>query len=97
MEALKLNIYTNIAYGWLVHAFEVKKMGSTKDHFREYLRENENIYENILGYCSRRIGTIDLWEKPEFKNLMLHFLALFLKAMPRYLFHAQNRFRCFWK
>ena len=43
-----------------------KKMGSTKDnffyfwvslpgskkYFREYLRENENIYENILGYCS---------------------------------------------
>ena len=42
-------------------------MGSSKDHFldfrvllpgsqkyfREYLRENENIFENILGYCSR--------------------------------------------
>ena len=42
-------------------------MGSSKDHFldfrvllpgsqqyfREYLCENENIFENILGYCSR--------------------------------------------
>ena len=42
-------------------------MGSSKDHFldfrvllpgsqkyfREYLRENENIFENNLGYCSR--------------------------------------------
>ena len=44
-----------------------KKMGSSKDHFldfrvllpgsqkyfREYLCENKNIFENILGYCSR--------------------------------------------
>ena len=40
-----------------------KKMGSSKDHFlaipgsqkyfREYLRKNKNIFENILGYCSR--------------------------------------------
>ena len=42
-------------------------MGPTKDHFcyfrvslprsqkyfREYLRENKNIFKNILGYCSR--------------------------------------------
>ena len=42
-------------------------MGSSKDHFidfrvllpgsqkyfREYLCENENIFKNILGYCSR--------------------------------------------
>ena len=48
----------------LVYDLKVKKMGSPKDHFlnfwvllpgiqkyfHEYLRENKNIFENILGY-----------------------------------------------
>ena len=51
----------------LVYDLKAKKIASSKDHFcnlrvslpggckyfREYLRENENIFENILGYCSR--------------------------------------------
>ena len=32
--------------------FRVLLPGSQK-YFREYLCENENIFENILGYCSR--------------------------------------------
>ena len=67
MEALKLNIYTKIAYGWLVHALvydlKAKKRGVNKNffsnlrvslprglkYFREYLRENDNIFKNILA------------------------------------------------
>ena len=36
-----------------------------KTLFREYLFENENIFENILG------GLIDSWKKPELEILML--------------------------
>ena len=32
--------------------FQVSWPGS-QNFFREYLRENKNIFENILGYCSR--------------------------------------------
>ena len=68
MEALKLNIYTNIACGWLEHALvydlKTKKRGVKHNfffnlrvslpgglkYFCEYLRENENIFENILAF-----------------------------------------------
>ena len=64
-------------------------MGSSKDHFldfrvllpgsqkyfREYLCENENIFENILGYCSRARVLSIYSNKPEFKNLMLQSLS----------------------
>ena len=62
MKALNLNIYTKITYGWLVHAlvydFKAKKWGHLRNifagtrgckHFREFLRENKNIFKNYLG------------------------------------------------
>ena len=63
-------------------------MGSTKDHFldfqvslpgsqkyfREYFRENENIYENILWYCSGEQVLLIYEKKTELKNLMLQSL-----------------------
>jgi len=65
MEALKLDIYTKIGT-CLGLWFEVKKNGvkqgsffyfrvlvpGSQKYFCEYLRENENIFENNLGYCS---------------------------------------------
>ena len=46
----------------LVYDLKYKKNGVNYkgQYFCEYLRENGNIYENILGYCSGRIDTIDL-------------------------------------
>ena len=53
-----------------------KALLSQEKYFREYLCENENIFENILGYCSRAqvLSNYAKNQKPEFKNLMLQSL-----------------------
>ena len=59
----------------MISGYRAPEIAMKKTYFREYLRENENIFENILASESRdQVGTIDLWKKPEVKNLMLQSL-----------------------